>query len=271
MKHGEVEKMCFEAVMCEMQKGKCFYGFSVEDDSAIEQLFNSAKPNPNPSAFPDFICDNGFIEHFQVTSSHSNRNGSTMKCEQYALRQEAERKENALMEEMNSCPCYEGKTVMTDAWHGGHTYEDFCSSFKRSWERHIHSMGKNAGDKTTAVFMIQYDDSALKTDINCSELKEGICYGDLLKKPEYSGYRLTYDSKLLEYIYQFKDKVQYVAFCNKDCFNGKKCEIICVENIPELLKIVSGKYSFHCATIGTSHMIQGISIPCTSKERNEKA
>jgi len=261
MKRGEVEKGCLDYMKSILlSNNNICYVCSIEDDELIKQMFQNAKPNPELSKFPDFICAEGFIEHFEVTSSHSNRNGSTMKREQDKLHKEAEMKENALKAEMNETPCYEGKTITTDTWHRKHTYDDFCLSFKRSWQHHIESLDKYTGNKNIGIFMIQYNDSALCLDVIYPDVKTEIYYGDLLKRPDYGGYRLTHDSNMLEYIYQFKDKIQFVAFFNNDCFHGKRCEIICVENIPEILKIVKGKYRFHCAMIGTAHTLQTLSV-----------
>lgn len=271
MERGEIEKSCLDYIKSILlSNNNIYYACSFEDRELIKQMFSTAKPNPELSKFPDFICEGGFIEHFEVTSSHSNRNGSTMKREQNKLRKESEVKENALKAEMNETPCYEGKTITTDTWHSIHTYEDFCLSFKRSWEHHIESLAKYKGNKSTGIFMIQYDDSALVLDAVFPDVKTEIYYGDLLEQPKYGGYRLTHDSEMLEYIYQFKDKIHYVAFFNNDGFHGERCEIICVENIPEILKIVKEKYRFHCAMIGTAHTLYGISIPNQMQKGNDK-
>ena len=83
------------------------YVCSFEDDERIKRMFQTAEPNTELSKFPDFVCAEGFIEHFEVTSSHSNRHGSTMKREKNELLKEAEIKEKALKAEMNEIPCYE--------------------------------------------------------------------------------------------------------------------------------------------------------------------
>ena len=262
MEHGEIEKKCFDYVKQELlTRNSICYACSVENEEIIKNAYNTAIPNPVWNKFPDFLFDNGFIEHFEVTSSHSNRNGSTMRRELDKLNEDISSKEKAMMSEMNETPCYEGKTITANSWHSKHTYEDFCLSFKKSFEKHIDKFNKFSGNKEISIFMIQYNDSALVMNNDLSYLKTGIIYGDLIQEKNYNGYRLTHDGNMLEYIYQFKDKIHYVAFYNNDCFHGKLCEIICVENIPEILKIVKGKYHFHCATIGTSHIIQGISVP----------
>ena len=271
MERGKVEQECFDVINNHILSGALCYGGSIEDDDKIEQLFCTAQPNPNPSQFPDFICEKGFIEHFEVTSSCTKRKGSTMQRETAEIRRKAMAKQEEMMRVMNSEPCFAGKSETTETKHSAHSYENFVSSFKKAWEHHIESYEKYDGDKTVGVFMVYYHDSALKqdTDLSHLDLKQEIYYGDLLKKPDYRGYQLTHDGYLLEYIYQFRDKIRYLAFYNHDCFIGDLCELICVENIPELLKLVNGKNWFGCAHLTTVHTLHGISVPNTPKEEDE--
>lgn len=271
MERGETEKNCFDYLKSiVLSNNNICYVCSDEDDKLIKQIFQTAIPNPESSKFPDFIFDFGLVEHFEVTSSHSNRKGSKMKIEQYSLQKEAEDKEKKFIAEMNENSCYEERFIITDKWHSAHSYDNFCLSFKRAWQHHIESLSKYDGNKTIGIFMIQYNDSALFMDAVFPNVKSGVYYGDLLEKPKYRGYRLTHDSVMLEYIYQFKEKIKYVAFFNNDGINGKRCEIICVENVPEILKIVKGKYRFHCAMIGTAHTVYGISTPDSLHKGNNE-
>ena len=259
MKRGIIEERCLNIVR-EHLKESIYYAISSKERSRLTSYIINAKANENASKFPDFTFDGGFIEHFEVTSSHSNRNGSTIKHEQYQLEKEVKEKEKALMEEMNKSPCYEGKLIMTDKWHSENTYEDFCLSFKRTWEKHIESLKKYTGEKEIGIFMFQYTDSALRTRTLYTGIKQGLRYGDLLKDDcDYIGYQITRDSNLLDYIYSFKDMIKYVIFINEDRFLGDKIEIISVENIPEIIKIVKDRFEFSCAMIGSAHYTYGIS------------
>ena len=270
MARGEKESKCLETVKSELlSKENICYVCSIEDSDIIKNLFKSAQPNPALSSFPDFICDGGFIEHFEVTSSHSNRNGAKMRIELDDLHKKADVRERELQEQMNEEPSYAVKSVSTDKWHSEHSYEYFFDSVKRRWEHHIDSLRKYDGDKTIGCFLIQYDDSALVLDNDNHKLKTEIYYGDLVERPTYRGYRLTHDSDLLEYIYQFREKIHYVAFLNDDKFRGKRCEIVCVENIPEILKIVKGRFVFHCSHIGSTRAMYGISVPDLQSKGND--
>ena len=258
--HGEIEKQCFEYIKSNLVSHNEFcYVCSVEDDEIIENAFNTAFPNPIWNKFPDFMFNGGFIEHFEVTSSYSNRNGSKMEIEKAELKKEADQNDKALEEEMNQTPCYEGKTIITEKYHSKHTYDNFCSSFKKNWDNHINKLFKYSGDTDIGIFMIQYNDSALVLDNIYPDVKLDLFYGDLLERDEYRGYRLTRDSDMLEYIYNYKEQIKFVVFFNNDSYHGKKCEIICVENIPEILKIIKGRYSFHAGTITSVRYTYGIS------------
>lgn len=260
MKRGVAEQECFDSVKSFLfSDTRIDYVCSAEDRETIENAFKTAKPNDELSKFPDFIFETGFIEHFEVTSSYQNRKGSTMEREKSEIEREISAKEEELKSEMNVTPYYKGKTVSVDKWYSSHSYDNFYYSFSKSWKHHIESLNNYTGAYKNGIFMIQYNDSALLTRIDYSDIKTDLYYGDLLPKLKNNSYRLVFDSKILEYIYQYKDKIKYVVFFNNDCFHGLKCEIICVENIPEILKIVKGKYKFSCATIGASMNVIGIS------------
>lgn len=270
MARGEKESKCLEAVKSVlMSHDNIFYACSLEDEDIIQRLLKTAQPNSDLNKFPDFICDEGFIEQFEVTSSYSNKKGSKMRIELDDLQKKANARESELQEQMNEEPSYAVKSVVTDKWHSVHSYEYFCNSFKARWEHHIDRLGKYDGNKTIGCFMIQYDDSALTLDNNCEALKTGLFYGDLVERPQYRGYRLTHDERILEYIYQFKDMIHFVAFYNNDKFHGKRCEIVCVENIPEILKIVKDRFVFHCSCIGSMRAMYGISVTDMRNKGND--
>lgn len=268
MARGDAEQFCLDTVKEAVLSKEICYACSVEDEHLIKKAFQTAIPNADASKFPDFIFDGGFIEHFEVTSSHSNRNGSTMKHEKSDLQKKANAKERALQERMDIEPCYEGETLITETWHSKHTHDDFCLSFQRNWKHHIESLDKYAGNKSVGIFMVQYTDSALACNLAIPDVKTELFYGDLLERRKSNEYRITYDTEILEFIYQSKDKIHYVAFLNIDRFHGIKCEIINVENIPEILKIVNEKYQFHCRAVGSAHICEGFSISNSINEDN---
>ena len=112
MNHTEIEKSCLDYFKRNLNND-IYYGCPAEDLDLIKRIFLIANSNPDPNKFPDFTFDGGFVEHFEVTSSHSDRKGSKMKKEQYALQKEAEEKEKNLIEAMSKNLWFEDEPVVT--------------------------------------------------------------------------------------------------------------------------------------------------------------
>lgn len=214
-----------------------FFGMSEDDVIQFENLLRLVKPNNAPSEFPDFVSDRGFVEHFQVSSSEITKRAGALHKKEYAEFQKvADKKEQQLMDEMNEHPESGEIEILTQVFtYPRHSYEYFCTSFKKAWEHHVESLGQYRGCKDIAVFMVEYQEHELYMceDFSELQLKEGISYGDFSKCKDYSYYRLSRDKKLLNYIYGYKSKIDYVVMVTDD----KLPEIIKVENIPELLKL----------------------------------
>ena len=62
--------------------------------------------------------------------------------------------------------------------------------------------------------------------------------GDLREAERLDCYRITRDKEILKYMYEFKEKIKYVIF-----IYGEKCEIIKLENIPYILKLIPWNYA----------------------------
>lgn len=214
-----------------------FFGMSEDDIVHFENLLRLVKPNSAPSEFPDFTSDRGFVEHFQVSSSEITKRAGALHKKEYAEFQKvANQKERKLMDEMNEHPESGKIETLTQVFtYPRHSYEYFCTSFKKTWEHHAESLDQYGGCKDMAAFMIEYQEHTLHMCEDFSELKlkEKISYGDLFKGERYSYYRLSRDKNLLNYIYGYKGKIDYVVMVTDD----ELPEIIKVENIPELLKL----------------------------------
>lgn len=214
-----------------------FFGMSEDDIVHFENLLRLVKPNSAPSEFPDFTSDRGFVEHFQVSSSEITKRAGALHKKEYAEFQKvANQKERQLMDEMNEHPESGKIETLTQVFtYPRHSYEYFCTSFKKTWEHHAESLDQYGGCKDMAAFMIEYQEHTLHMCEDFSELKlkEKISYGDLFKGERYSYYRLSRDKNLLNYIYGYKGKIDYVVMVADD----ELPEIIKVENIPELLKL----------------------------------
>lgn len=239
-----------------------------EDDIVhFENLLRLVKPNSAPSEFPDFTSDRGFVEHFQVSSSEITKRAGALHKKEYAEFQKvANQKERQLMDEMNEHPESGKIETLTQVFtYPRHSYEYFCTSFKKTWEHHAESLDQYGGCKDIAVFMIEYQEHTLHMCENFSglQLKENIFYGDLLKGERYSYYRLSRDKKLLNYIYGYKSIIDYVVMVTDD----ELPEIIKVENIPELLKLNPHGFLIESAMyMSEMHYFSGMSVHIDEKD-----
>ena len=189
----------------------------------VLSLMLNARLNPDSSVFPDFICNKGFIEHFQVSSAYENRKGS---AHNKALN-DFEKAKNADIEQRKtkffSLPprkdpeigTYEVTMVNYEMESPESSYANFVRSFKRNFEKHICSAKKYAGEKTLGIFLIEQVGAAVCV-IKDREFKEF--------------YRLSLDAELLKYIAPFSEYLTYIVFGHADRF-----EILDLQEIPKLL------------------------------------
>ena len=244
-----------------------FFGMSEDDIVHFENLLRLVKPNSAPSEFPDFTSDRGFVEHFQVSSSEITKRAGALHKKEYAEFQKvANQKERQLMDEMNEHPESGKIETLTQVFtYPRHSYEYFCTSFKKTWEHHAESLDQYGGCKDMAAFMIEYQEHTLHMCEDFSELKlkEKISYGDLFKGERYSYYRLSRDKKLLNYIYGYKSIIDYVVMVTDD----ELPEIIKVENIPELLKLNPHGFLIESAMyMSEMHYFSGMSVHIDEKD-----
>jgi len=259
---GEAELNCFNLVK-EKMKTNFFFAMSYVERDLIESVFLNAIPNPKPSSFPDFLFDTGFIEHFRVTSSTENRNGSLMQIEKAEIGKDYQKR---VKEALTDLPkdCISFHSVETpQRWHEQHEYNNFIASFKTNLEHHIESMKKYSGEKKCRIFMVEYTDSALRmSKVYPKDLRDGVSYGDLMVR-EPPVYRLSRDKNLLTYLHEKKEEIDYFIFVNNDVFLGTFIDIIKVSNALEIIKLLHEGYSPYCAKIGSSECGFGVSIPNT--------
>ena len=88
----EAEQNCFDLVKQKLNND-IYFGMSIEDSEVIMKAFSEAEANYESKLFPDFIFDDGFIEHFRVTSSfEKKKKGSIMEIEKSAISREFQNK-----------------------------------------------------------------------------------------------------------------------------------------------------------------------------------
>ena len=243
-------------------RGHLFFGMTLEEIRNFENVFRCARPNPNLNDFPDFVSDKGIIEHFQVTSSQTSRRGGSEHQRKHAeFQKKVDAEEATLIEKMQQSPSpYEVQSVKHGFQYPQHSYQDFCESFKKCWEHHASRIDTYKGNKDTTIFMIEYLDGALHMceNFTVSDLKKDAFWGDMLRQEKYAYYRLSLDKELLNYIYTFKNKVDYVVLVT----DIAAPEGIRLDTIPDLIKLNPNGFTIASpGAMGEVQCLYGMSIP----------
>lgn len=253
---GEKEQMCLDFVN-QNKKLKKYYGFSENDIEEFETCLNSAKPNTNLNEFPDFICDGGFIEHFQISSGKLTKKGSEH------LKDINLHKNNINNILENDIKNNSLKTHTFLFRYHQHSYKNLISSLENSWKSHLKSVDKyNSNKSSIGIFMIQYMDKAIMMrEDPLVDIKNGLTFADLIEQKYIDHYSLCRDKKALDPIYESKDKIHYVIYVYNDGI-----EIININNIPEIKKLLPWDY---CIAPKLSQIATDTYIPKCEENKNE--
>ncbi len=220
IRRGERELECLQAVSKAMLERE-----------QIKVYLNLAKPNPNPNNFPDFIFNNGFIEHFQVTSAKETKKGGKHCIAESVFEKDSQIDfEKYKQEFFDSKPC--PKTIYTKSSEMEqieYSYEHFVISFKRNIKNHIESLDKYSGDKTVGIFLVEH------TGGKITILKNGRFF---------SFYKIRYDRELLKYLYSFVSQLKYVIYYYGDISGDLPFEIIEISKIPDMIEKVPNDIAF---------------------------
>lgn len=260
---GEREKSCIERIKRECNKW-CCYGVSYEDMELIQNILDKAIPNPDSSIFPDFIFDGGFIEHFQITSSKTNRKGSV---HQKAYSDYRKRTDEEIRNIQNNT-FYSPDVVQDYHWsfpQPDHSYDNLKKSLERVWKEHISSLESYKGEKGIGFFVIDYPEIALAMCENIN-IKAGLRFDDLCEQHKFNEYRLSHDKKMLDFMYQHRNQIAFVIYANYN-----RIEIIKIENIPEIQKLIPRQYVVCPLYVHNSESLYGISIPRNTQNDKEDA
>ncbi|HIR94063.1 MAG TPA: hypothetical protein IAB98_11660, partial [Candidatus Egerieimonas intestinavium] len=178
---------------------KPYFGLLERNREEFESILRVANRNRDTSCFPDFTFENGFIEHFQVTSSIENSKGSKHKRKenQFCRKVDTETKKQVLEWSETS----RDAVLHSKSWkfqYPEHSYKFLCESFKRNWENHMESYGKYTGPQKIGIFMVEYSESALEMceNVYCDWIN-GMAQGDMRKQEKFNEYRLSRDKNLL--------------------------------------------------------------------------
>lgn len=215
-------------------------GLNFEDAKQVYMALQNAKFNDNKhkTEFPDFILDNGFIEHFKVTSSKENSKGSAKQILEAEKNRMIKPEKELFLEEFektaDSNPMQYKKWIYKDVKH---SYENFVKSFKKQFEKHFNCIDKYQGDKNLKIFLIEYADNGL-------EMAEQTYENDCDVEKQISNeeqhlwfYQLSKDKNMLEYLLNYADKLDYVIFDIEHDF-----EIIKLNKIKEIISKTNPNY-----------------------------
>lgn len=237
---------------------KSFFAMTEQEICCVEDLFFQAKPNSVLSSFPDFISPNGFIEHFRITSSKTNRDGSAYKKAFSIYDQEIKMEVDKMNNEERDVSLL-GKVQKVEkafSFSQKHSHENLIISLKKCVEKHIDSLKKYQGSKENKIFLIEYDELSLMGQITYPNIKQDRVYGDFFPQENAFEYRLSYDKEALTYLYEKRDYINYIIFITDFYF-----EIIKVEEIPEILKLLFFDCEFHQLHLTTLSYVSSIEIP----------
>lgn len=231
-----------------------FFGLIEDDIKEFVNIIRNVKPNENASEFPDFVFDNGFIEHFQITSSKETRKGAIETREQNQFTKKVESETKLFMETCNQTPSFDkARSKSWERENCEHNYSNLVESFKRNFEHHINSLDKYNGNKAVGIFMIENSEFAMSMMENVYvDWIDGMSQGDLREQQTFNCYRLSRDKTMLNYLYNFRDKLKYVIYIYKElvhreggvglevfeCNEVRKFEVIKIDNIPYLLQLL---------------------------------
>ncbi len=222
------EEICLDYVLNNFDNAE----FYCCEKSVIKNILISAKRNKELTNFPDLMLPNGFIEHFQITSSKTTRKGATHEKE---IAQYQKENEQVIKNSVTDDDLIVFRSFTTQ--YPKHSREYLIESLKNEWNNHIDHFNKYDGLKTISVFMIQYNDRCLQI---CESIPKEDVYIISKERPQqcFDFYSLVRDFEALDFVGQYSDKINYVIYVT----NGH-IEIINLKTIPSIKKQIPYGFS----------------------------
>lgn len=263
---GERELECLYTVkkdiILEPNMHTFWFGTTNEDIKNVKAAFSQAVPNHNANNFPDFICNNAIIEHFQITSSKETARGS--KCEQ--THRSFERETVAKTEEIKDFYYErklppEGVLFRFDEDSVQHSHDFLKDSFKRCWNKHSASLKKYTGDRKLTIFLVEYQDRALlMAEQTHGNISADVFFSYELRFPNSLFYRISCDKELLTWIQSNSNGVDFVVFRGYDKKDNEivdRIEIVSVSHIAEMLSFLPWKIEIYSSSPRISNLLFG--------------
>lgn len=246
------------------------YGFSEQDRQELLTLLISAQGNADPNAFPDFVCENGAIEHFRVSASKTTRKGQALLFSRATFEMKyAEEKERVEKEAAeNPGVACKGVSLLK---YPERSYEFLVDSLKKVFDKHSGSLDRylEQTDKGSVIaYMIECNELSLAMiEDMFGEEMQGYWFGDLQRQESCGCYRLSRDKAALEWISKWQSKIDYVIFVTPS-----SVETIRLSSIPSILKLLPFDYRIK-PTGGTMEVrfIAGITVPASGSKAGDQS
>ncbi|MBS6070229.1 MAG: hypothetical protein KIB10_12560 [Enterococcus avium] len=203
---GDKEKEC----LCLLQKSLesieekvNFYGCSNDEVGKIKLAILEAVENPDTNAFPDFVFEGGFIEHFQITSAKETKKGSHHKKKNAELDRDFDAKMKEQLE--NLITNREGTKLTETHEQTGHKHSYLLKSLSQNCTSHLNSLEtSNLKNIKFSFFMIQYTDGLLEV--------KNIDEEDLKHRLDYTPFYPHLDKQVLKLIQGLSNRISHVIF-----------------------------------------------------------
>lgn len=245
---GFAEKRCLDEVkkQCD-QNNVRYYELTEEEQKQLKILISTAQDTDGKTTtFPDFIGENGWIEHFKVSSSKHNRKGSEnirqIASANRSLKKQIETSigEESLIHPFSSSFNSYGNSL-------GNYHESLANNWEKHYQSYLKEQEKLKGLEISA-FMIESDDNFLKV-ARFEDMREGIIQHGNTELP----FDIIYDKTIMEYILQHAAHIKYVIFksnCKVSILKTAAIpkildELDCAETIIYPIQGVVMRYGFH--------------------------
>lgn len=242
-KQDSIEQRSLDFINNNLNKEVCF-GVSDQQFVQLKSWLKGAQLNTHSTKFPDIVFDNGFIEHFTITSSSEDRKGAQQTRESIIFKKNSEIDFSCNLDKSGQ---YELVSNSYSRPFEQHTHYNILKSIQKNWSKHITSYEKSMNSSEQRIFLLEYSDVNIHTAITRKNESVEI----------FESYRISTDKLLLEWIYEYKEKIDYLILINPVSFS---LEVIKIDKIPKLLeKEIEVIYA---PIVGfESHSYHGVKLP----------
>ena len=217
--NGYEEQSCLN---CLFQTGIYIWSNLESECDVVERALCSAKLNSCWNAFPDFVCNDGIIEHFEVTSTKQTRKGSKMRMQQSSMQREMEmfcfgKMNDTQMESISGLMF--SKSVKRKTEMASHEF--LLQSFEKQWMEHLRKFEayviKN-GQQEFSAFMVdlRYENLLFM----CEDIPINKQLSDNLQ-PIHQPYWPLADKMLLHRLADYAGDIKYVLFVKQN-----RCDVV---------------------------------------------